>query len=88
MNELDYLRVSEEAAPQGRVVTAVYHSHVGAGAYFSELDQEFARQPLFPFPDADHIVLAVFDRRVGELGLFRSDPAGSFAGRSVVAEPS
>jgi proteasome lid subunit RPN8/RPN11 len=85
MNELDYLRVSEEAAPRGRVVTAVYHSHVGAGAYFSELDQEFARQPLFPFPDADHIVLAVFDRRVSELGLFRSDPAGGFTGRSVVA---
>jgi proteasome lid subunit RPN8/RPN11 len=88
MNELDYLRVSEEAAPRGRVVTAVYHSHVGAGAYFSELDQEFARQPLFPFPDADHIVLAVFDRRVSELGLFRADPAGGFTGRSVVVDAS
>ncbi len=88
MSELDYLRVSEEAAPSGRVVTAVYHSHVGAGAYFSELDQDFARQPLFPFPDADHIVLAVFDRRVGEIGLFRSDATGSFTGRSIVADPS
>lgn len=88
MNELDYLRVSSEAAERGALVTAVYHSHVGAGAYFSELDQEFARQPLFPFPDADHIVLAVFDRRVSELGLFRRDPRGGFHGRSVVAGPS
>jgi proteasome lid subunit RPN8/RPN11 len=88
MNELDYLRVSEAAEPSGRVVTAVYHSHVGAGAYFSELDQKFASQPLFPFPDADHIVLAVFDRRVKELGLFRRDSTGGFTGRSVVAEPS
>jgi proteasome lid subunit RPN8/RPN11 len=88
MNELDYLRVSEEAEPHGRMVTAVYHSHVGAGAYFSELDQEFANQPLFPFPDADHIVLAVFERRVRELGLFRRALDGGFLGRSVVADPS
>ncbi len=88
MNELDYLRVSEEASRHGRRVTAVYHSHVGAGAYFSELDQEFARQPLFPFPDADHIVLGVFDRRVTELALFRLEADGSFRGRPIAAEPS
>lgn len=87
MNELDYLRVSEEAASRGRRITAVYHSHVGAGAYLSELDQEFANQPLFPFPEADQIVLAVYDRRVTGLGLFRRDPDRVFIGRSVVADP-
>ncbi|MEN8181721.1 MAG: Mov34/MPN/PAD-1 family protein [Myxococcota bacterium] len=88
MNELDYLKVSETAAREGQQVTAVYHSHVGAGAYFSELDQEFASQALFPFPDADHLVLAVYDRRVMELGLFRRNPIGGFSGRPVVADPS
>jgi len=59
MRETDYQRVVRDAEQRGLRVTGIYHSHVNAEAYFSELDQEFASQPLFPFPDAHHIVLSV-----------------------------
>ncbi|NIP98690.1 MAG: hypothetical protein GWO24_36890, partial [Akkermansiaceae bacterium] len=61
MNEGDYVRAIEHAREKGETITAVYHSHVGAGAYFSELDQAFANQQLFPFPDALHFVISVVD---------------------------
>ena len=73
MNELDYLKVIEFAESKGDRVTAVYHSHVGAGMYFSEMDQEYANAPFFPFPDAVQIVLAVCDGRVAGAGLFQRD---------------
>lgn len=73
MSETDQLRVQEEAEAAGERVTAVYHSHVGADAYLSEMDLEYAESAQFPFPDADHIVIAVFEGRVGKLGVFRRD---------------
>ena len=73
MNEADYLRAQREADSRGESVTAVYHSHVGAGLHFSVMDQAFAKQELFPFPDAAHIVLAVWDRTV-QAAIFQPDP--------------
>lgn len=88
MNEIDYLRVREQAEAAGRRVTGVYHSHVDAAAYFSELDQVYVRQPLFPFPEAQHIVLSLLEGRVREVALFRAEGgAGRFEGRSVVPVP-
>ena len=79
MSEHDYMKALEEAEAAGMSVTAVYHSHVGAGAYLSEMDLEYAAQPLFPFPDADQIVLPVYDRTVRRVAIFRRC-AGGFAG--------
>lgn len=59
MNEADYMHTRDEAEATGERVTAVYHSHVGTGAYLSEMDLDYARHALFPFPDADQIVVAV-----------------------------
>lgn len=89
MNELDYLEVDRASAEQGERVTAIYHSHVGPGAYFSEDDQEFAANEAFPFPEADHIVLSVFEGRVVAQGLFRraAAPEG-FAGWPLAPEPA
>jgi proteasome lid subunit RPN8/RPN11 len=85
MNEQDYLRADDEATARGERVTCVYHSHVECGAYFSEMDQDFASQELFPFPDADYLVVAVIGGSVAEQALFRRDPdAGGFVGRPVV----
>lgn len=82
MNEMDYVRIQRQADEERVQVTGVYHSHVGAGAYFSELDQAFALQPLFPFPAADHLVISVVEERVRELAVFRRDAvSGGFAGR-------
>ena len=87
MNEADMLRVLEAAEAKGQLVTGVYHSHADAGPYFSEVDQEFARRPGFPFPEAQHIVISVVEGRVAESALFRriDEPPG-FEGRLLVGE--
>jgi proteasome lid subunit RPN8/RPN11 len=87
MSEIDYARIQQYAEERGGRVTGVYHSHVEAGAYFSEMDQQFVLQPLFPFPDAEHFVLAVADRKVREVAAFRWLPDQErFIGRPVAAE--
>jgi proteasome lid subunit RPN8/RPN11 len=85
MNEHDYLKVREEAEQAGEQVTAVYHSHVGAGAYLSSMDLDYAQSPLFPFPDADHIVVPVFDRTVHDVGIFLRGGEG-FSGHAIERE--
>ena len=83
MSPHDYLKALEYAEAAGLGVTAVYHSHVGVGAYLSEMDQEYAAQPLFPFPDADQIVIPVYDRTVRPVAIFRRSADG-FAGHPAV----
>lgn len=83
MNEHDYRDVMHRAQQGDCDVTAVYHSHVNVGCYFSELDQEYASQSLFPFPAADHIVLSLVDGKL-EAGVFRREGSG-FAGRLLRA---
>lgn len=88
MSELDYLRAQKDAERAGEQVTAVYHSHVAAGVYLSEMDQEFANHELFPFPAAAHIVLAVGPQRVDRVlsaGIFERDVRGHFQGRRLQA---
>ena len=70
MSMSDVLAMAREAERIGATVTAVYHSHVGAGAYLSDLDLSYARHELFPFPHADQIVLAVIEQRVSEIKIF------------------
>ena len=89
MNSLDYMMVQDEAEARGARVTAVYHSHVGVGAYLSGMDLAYAESASFPFPDADHIVVAVFDRKVDSVAFFRQDGEGqSLLGRTVVSSGS
>lgn len=87
MNEIDYKTVAEEADAEGLRVTAVYHSHADAAAYFSELDQRFALEPGFPFPDAAHVVISVVHGLVRETAIFeRSSTDEGFHGRLLVSE--
>ena len=86
MNEQDYQRAAEAAEARHEQVVCVYHSHVGCGAWFSELDQEFAEQPHFPFPAATHLVVSVMGGKVVDQALFvRTDarPGASFVGLPV-----
>jgi proteasome lid subunit RPN8/RPN11 len=87
MSDGDIEMVQREAERSGMRVTAVYHSHVGAGAYLSEMDLEFAERERSRFPDADWIVLAIFERSVREVALFRPASNG-FEGRAVESLPS
>lgn len=82
MSPGDVEAVLREAERSGERVTAVYHSHVGAGAYLSEMDLAYAQSELFPFPEADWIVLGVFERSVREVALFRPGKGG-FTGHAV-----
>jgi proteasome lid subunit RPN8/RPN11 len=89
MNEQDYLRALHEAEEEGAAVTAVYHSHVDCGAYFSEMDQDFATQPLYPFPRAEHLVVAMSGGKIIDQNLFRrEEPNGQFVGRKVISRPA
>ena len=89
MNEADVVRVAGEAEGKHWLVTAVYHSHADAGPYFSELDQEFARQPGFPFPHAQHVVISVLEGLVGEAAVFRRiEEAPGFEGRVLLGGAS
>ena len=84
MNEVDYLKALKDAEMRGEHITAVYHSHVGAGAYFSEMDQEYAEQPLFPFPEAAQIVIAVLEDKVDGHAIFERESESSvYVGRNL-----
>jgi proteasome lid subunit RPN8/RPN11 len=84
MNEGELQRALKQAEEAGDEVTAIYHSHVDVGVYLSELDLEHAEHEIFPFPNADQIVIAVHDRHVLGLGLFHREGAGKpFVGRAI-----
>ena len=59
MRETDYQKAVREAEERGLHITAVYHSHVGVDAYLSDEDLAYAEQELFPFPNADQLVIGV-----------------------------
>jgi proteasome lid subunit RPN8/RPN11 len=88
MNELDYQRVDSEARARGLAVTAIYHSHVGADAYLSELDMRYAAHAAFPFPDCDHFVVSIVDQRVERIGVFLTRGRGAFEGHRAEASAS
>lgn len=89
MNSLDYMMVYEEAEARGEQVTAVYHSHVGVGAYFSGMDLAYAESENFPFPDADHIVVAISEEKVDSVGFFRKgEDCQSFRGHTITSSGS
>ena len=87
MNPHDYVKAQQRASENGERVTAVYHSHVGAGAYLSEMDLEYAENDFFPFPESDQLVVAVLDSKVSGIGLFRRAGINApFLGRTIITE--
>ena len=71
-NEME--RIFSEAAAAKEDVIAFYHSHIDCGAYFSQMDKEV--QTVFgepEFPDAVHVVIAVFKGQVREIKGFLWD---------------
>lgn len=71
-NEME--RIFAEAAARGERVLAFYHSHIDCGAYFSRMDKEVLTVFGEPeFPEAAHIVVAVYEGEVRELKGYRWD---------------
>jgi adenylyltransferase/sulfurtransferase len=71
----DLLRIGRLEG-DGFAVAVIYHSHVDAGAYFSETDRRQALVGGEPaYPDAIYIVTAVVEGRAQAAAAFRWDPA-------------
>lgn len=87
MSEVEYLRAMDEAESAGEHVSAIYHSHFGQGCYLSQDDLAFASHPLFPFPEADQIVVSLLSDGVRQVGVFEpvASAPGGFRGRRLEA---
>jgi len=86
----DLLRIGRLEG-DGFSVAVIYHSHVDAGAYFSETDRRQALigdEPLYP--GAAYLVTSVMRGRVDSVAAFRWDAArGDFLPVDLaVSEPS
>jgi [CysO sulfur-carrier protein]-S-L-cysteine hydrolase len=71
----DLLRVGRMEG-EGFSVAVIYHSHIDAGAYFSETDRRNALVGDEPaYPDAIYLVTSVMGGRLEDTAAFRWDPA-------------
>jgi proteasome lid subunit RPN8/RPN11 len=70
----DLLTIGRREA-QGYRVAVIYHSHIDAGAYFSETDKRNALMNGEPaYPEAVYVVVSVVERKLADAGLFVWDP--------------
>jgi adenylyltransferase/sulfurtransferase len=71
----------------GYHIATIYHSHIDAGAYFSETDKEQALWDDQPrYPDVVYVVVSVEGGRMVDAAAFVWDPAErEFARREVAA---
>ena len=59
----------------GYEIQVIYHSHIEAGAYFSETDKRNALMDGEPtYPTATYVVCSVRDGKAQEMNAFRWDP--------------
>jgi proteasome lid subunit RPN8/RPN11 len=71
----DLLRIGRLEA-EGFTVAVIYHSHIDAGAYFSETDKHNALMGGEPtYPDAAYLVTSVVGARAEATAAFRWDAA-------------
>jgi adenylyltransferase/sulfurtransferase len=71
----DLLTIGRREAEGYRVAT-IYHSHIDAGAYFSETDKRNALVNGEPaYPEAVYVVVSVVAGRAGDANAFAWDPA-------------
>ncbi|MEC7641151.1 MAG: M67 family metallopeptidase [Nitrospinota bacterium] len=67
----ELMGILKQAQEKKLVVKAFYHSHPEHDAYFSEEDERmalFEDEPLYP--DAQYLVVSVYDRKIKEEALF------------------
>jgi proteasome lid subunit RPN8/RPN11 len=70
----DLLRIGRLEG-EGFSVAVIYHSHVDAGAYFSETDRRNAMLGDEPcYPGATYVVTSVMNGRADAMAAFRWDP--------------
>ena len=70
----EMLKIFKDAEKKGLKVIAFYHSHPDHAAYFSQEDVDMAMFGDEPsYPDAEYIVISVFNGRVNEVTSFKWD---------------
>lgn len=75
MDPGDLLRIQKEAREKHCEMRVIYHSHINAGAYFSEEDQRIALSEGEPvYPGVAYLVISVVKGRTGKAALFQWDP--------------
>jgi len=71
----DMFLVMREARERGEAFRVIYHSHVDAGAYFSEEDKRVATwDGEATYPEAAHVVVSVMGGEPKEINLFLWNP--------------
>jgi len=71
----DLLRIGRLEG-DGFTVSVIYHSHIDAGAYFSETDRRNAMLGDEPsYPQATYVVTSVCEGRVDAMAAFKWDPS-------------
>ena len=74
MDDLERLRVLEDAAQDGLTERVLYHSHCEFGAYFSDEDQRMAvRDGVELIPGAIYLVVSIKDGRRADAAAYRYD---------------
>lgn len=75
IDALELLKIEKEARTRGMAIKTFYHSHPEHGAYFSEEDKKqalFGEEPWYP--DANHLVVSVYNGRIKDQAFFAWDP--------------
>ena len=73
----DLLRIQKEAREKNCEMRVIYHSHVDAGAYFSEEDERIALSEGRPaYPGVSYVVVSVKEGKTKEAALFDWDEKG------------
>lgn len=74
MSPGDLLKIQKEARQKQSQMRVIYHSHVDAGAYFSEEDQRVALSEGEPvYPGVSYLVVSVQKGKAGEMSIFEWD---------------
>jgi len=70
----ELLTIQKELREADEEIRIIYHSHINAGAYFSEEDTRIASAEGEPaYPGVDYLVVSVLEGKVKDWNLFRWD---------------
>ncbi len=81
----DMFVIMKEARERGEAFRVIYHSHIDAGAYFSDEDKRVAIwEGEATYPEAAHVVISVVGGEPKEANIFRWNPGRrEFDGEAV-----
>ena len=76
MDPKELLAIQKETRAARLEIRVIYHSHIDAGAYFSEEDKRIACPEGEPaYPGVEYLVVSVQKGKIAAANLFRWDPA-------------